>query len=287
MFIKSYVRSKRTIILFAATAGIAAGSNLFAQVDLGLSPMRVDFAAIAGKSYSSILTLTNSGNEKGRVRVELLDLYIDETMTPQFVSKAPAEALYSCRSWLTVNPMELEMEPKSQVSARFTVRTPLTAREQGFHCAIGFRTLPALSDASGSTMLTAVRMIAAIYPTVGTPAISGEIKDLSLEPVPNDPENRWRAVVVMENSGSMLYRPVGDIEVIDSSGHVVESGKLAAFPALPSRKQRYLLPLTMSLAPGQYTVRARIDVGKERQEASRSMTIPYSATPTVAASPKE
>ena len=62
---------------------------LAAQVDLGLTPMRVEFPAVPGKAFSSSLTLSNAGAAKARVRTELLDLYVDETTTPQFVAKHP------------------------------------------------------------------------------------------------------------------------------------------------------------------------------------------------------
>jgi hypothetical protein len=72
----------------------------------------------------------------------------------------------------------------------------------------------------------------------------------------------------MENSGLMLYRPVGDLEIVDSSGKVIQSKKLASFPVLPKRQQRFVLPLTGSLSPGPYTLKARIEVGGEIQEGS-------------------
>jgi hypothetical protein len=240
---------------------------LAAQVDLGLSPMRVDSTAVPGKPISGSLILSNAGLATSRVRVELLDLYLDETTTPQFVPNAPAEADYSCRNWLSVNPMELEIEPRSQVLIRYTVRVPATASERSYHCALGFRTLPLASEEQGTRMRTAVRMIAVFYPTVGKPVISGVIKDLKLEPVANPAGPLWRAVVIMENTGLMLYRPVGDLEVLDSSGKVIESKKLASFPVLPKRQQRFVLALKDSLRPGRYTLKARIEVGGEIQEA--------------------
>jgi hypothetical protein len=238
-----------------------------AQVDLGLSPMRVEFPAIPGKAVSGSLLLSNAGTARSRVKVELLDLYVDENTTPQFVANAPAEAEYSCRNWLSANPMELEIEPRSQALVRYTVRVPGTASERSYHCALGFRTLPVAREQLGSQMLTAVRMIAVFYPTVGTPVISGVIKDLKLEPVANAAGSIWRAVVIMENSGLMLYRPAGDLQILDSSGKVVQSQKLLSFPVLPKRQQRYVLPLKGSLSPGPYTLKARIEVGGEIQEA--------------------
>jgi len=253
-------------------AAITLAWPLAAQVDLGLAPMRVEFPATPGKPYSGALTLSNAGTVPARIRVELLDLYVDETTTPQFVPNAPAEAEYSCRSWLGVNPMEFEIDPGSQVPIRFSVRIPAAASERSYHCAIGFLTLPPASEETGTAMRTAVRMIAAIYPIVGKPVVHGEIKELKLEQQASDSGVVWRTVVIMENSGLMLYRPMGDVQVVDSDGTVVESQKIASFPVLPMRLQRFQLPLKTSLNPGQYTLRARIDLGTEIQEASAVVT---------------
>jgi hypothetical protein len=273
----SHIFGKRTITRFAAMLALAL--PVCAQVDFGLSPMKVEFPAAAGKPYSGTLVLTNAGAVKTRIRAELLDLYVDETTTPQFVPKAPAEAEYSCRSWLSANPMELEMEPHTQAPVRYSVRVPTGASERSYHCALGFRTLPTPSEDSGTTMHTAVRMIAVFYPILGKPAISGVIKDLKLEQLPNGSGTLWRAIAIMENSGLMLYRPTGEVEIVGPGGKVVESVKLNSFPALPKRLQRYVLPLKTSLSPGPYTLRARIEVAGEIQEASVAVTAEAAGPP--------
>lgn len=265
----SHLLRKRAVAEFAVLLAVALPAG--AQVDLGLSPMKVEFPVTAGRTFSGTLVLTN-GVAKTRIRAELLDLYVDETTTPQFVLKAPAEAEYSCRSWLSANPMELEMGPRSTALVRYSVRVPVGASERSYHCALGFRTLAAPTETAGTAMHTAVRMITVFYPILGKPAISGVIKGVKLEQVPNGSETLWRVVVVMENSGQMLYRPAGKVEVVDAAGKVVESVELAAFPALPKRQQRYVLPLKTSLSPGAYTLRARIEVGPEIQEASVAVT---------------
>jgi len=245
--------------------------------------MRVEFPAVSGKPYSGSLVLKNAGTVKTRVRAELLDLYVDEGTTPQFVANAPAEAEFSCRSWLSVNPMELEVGPQSQVLVRYSVRVPASATERSYHCAIGFLTLPPVLESSGTGMRTAVRMIAAVYPIVGKPPITGVIKDLKLEPVTSQSGTIWRAVVVMENSGLMLYRPSGSLDVVDSTGKVVESQKLASFPAFPKRQQRYVLALKTALIPDTYTLRASIEVGGEIQQASVAVKAEAPEPPAIAA----
>lgn len=277
MLIYSYLYCKRSIMTLLLAAALAA------QVDVGLSPMRVEFPAVAGKAYSGSLALTNAGSAKARIRAEFLDFYVDETTTPQFVANVPAEAEHSCRAWLSLNPMELEVGPKSQAVVRYTVRVPANATERSYHCALGFRTLPPATEASVTAMHTAVRLIAVVYPIVGKQPVSGEIKELKLEQTAGDSGPLWRAVVVMQNSGLTMYRPVGKLDLVDSTGAVVESEQMPPFPALPKRQQRYLVPIKSALASGQYTLRARIEVGHEVQEASATVT----AAPAVSDPPAQ
>ena len=139
---------------------------------------------------------------------------------------------------------------------------------------------PPANEVSGTAMHTAVRLIAVVYPVVGKQPIDGEIKELKLEQVAGESGPLWRAVVIMQNSGVMLYRPVGKLDVVDSSGKIIESQQIPPFPALPKRQQRYLVPIKSGLAPGEYTLRARIEVGHEVQEASAKVTAsPVATTP--------
>ena len=241
--------------------------------------MRVEFPATPGRAFSGMLSLNNAGPNKTRVRAELLDMYVDQNMTPQFVASAPTEAEFSCRQWLSVNPMELEVDGRGQMPVRFTVRIPASASERGYHCAIGFRTMSTADAGEGMGMKVAVRVIAAVYPIVGKPVVAGSIKELKLEAVPNSTDGSQRAVVVMQNSGLVLYRPIGDVDLLDATGKVVESQKLAPFPVLPQRLQRLILPIKAGLAPGQYSLRARIDLGKEIQEASAQVSVAAETPP--------
>jgi hypothetical protein len=259
---------KRALEAIVAIAILASAWPAVAQVDVGLSPMKVEFPGAVGKSYSGSLTLSNAGSTKARIRVEMVDFYVDENTTPQFVANVPSEAEYSCRSWLSANPMELDVEPKSQVPVRYTVRVPASASERGYHCALGFRTVPQADELSGTAIRTAVRLITVFYATVGKPVVNGVIKDLKLELVTGAPEPVWRAVVIMQNSGKMLYRPVGELSLVDSAGKVLETQKVPSFPVLPERVQRYILPLKSNLPPGPYTLKASIEVAGEIQEAS-------------------
>jgi hypothetical protein len=265
----------------ATLAAVLGALPLEAQVGLGLTPMKLEFPAAAGRAYNGTLSLYNPSGQKVRVRTEILDFYVDENQTPQFLADVPAEAMYSCRRWISVNPMETDMEPRSQLSARYTLRVPEDVTEGSHHCAIGFVSLPTTEELQGIAVRTVVRVVAALYPVVGQPRVKGSISELALEPVVAGDKIQWRGVVVMENTGLMLYRPQGRVEVVDAGGSVVETLEIASFPVLPQRRQRFLLPLKNELATGHYTLRARVDLGTEIQEASAEVTV----EPTLTAPP--
>jgi len=223
--------------------------------------MREELALGAGAQHSGVLTLNNDTPAKVRVAAELLDFYIDSTGTPQFGRQWSQEADYSCRTWLSVNPMEMELDGNSQIAVRYTVRTPAAASDRSYHCAVGFSTQPTAGQARGTGLRTAVQIVSAIYVVVGKPAAEGSLKDLKLEYVADPKQPGWRAVVVLANPGLMHYRPSGDLDVLDEAGKVVESAKFVPMPVLPKRDQRFLFPLKLAAGPGQYTLRARVDLG--------------------------
>jgi hypothetical protein len=238
--------------------------------------MRVELRMAAGQQYSGSLKLSSEAEGKVRVRAEMLDFNIDARTTPQFERELPQEASYSCKKWLSLNPMEIELEKRGALMVRYTLRLPADVPEGSYNCAAGFSTSPAAEQVMGMGMRMAVRVVAAFYVVVGSPPIRGKLKEIKLEPLPPGKESEeggWQAVVVLENSGLMFYRPSGKLEVLDAEGKTVETADLPSFPVLRQRDQRFLFPLKTHLEEGHYKLRARIDIGTgEIQEGSLEVT---------------
>ena len=261
-------RSLTTLLL--AAAALAGGAR--AQTGLGLAPMRVDLALAPGASHSGVMTVANNGGSLVRITGEALDFYLDETATPQFGREYRQEAEFSCRTWLSANPMELELNSSVQAAVRYTVRVPQTAGPRSYHCAIGFTTQPTAGEGKAIGLRTAVQIVGAIYVVVGKPALEGTVKDLQLEYVPDPKSPGWRAVVTIHNEGLMHFRPEGDLDVLDQSGAVVETVKFVPMPVLPKRDQRFVFPLKLAGGEGRYRLRARVDLGgNEIQEAAANV----------------
>jgi hypothetical protein len=264
-----------TVTIFAA-ALLATAGTASAQVGLGLTPMREELTLTPGTQHSGVLTLTNDSTEKVRVGGELLDFHIDPTGTPQF-GHQPQESEFSCRQWLTLNPMELELNGKEHVPVRYTVRAPQSATERGFHCALGFTTQPTAAQVTGTGLRTAVQIVAAIYVVIGRPALEGSVKDLKLEYLPDPAKPGWQAIVVLSNPGLIHFRPAGTLDVLDEAGKVVESAQFVPLPVLPRRDQNFLFPLKLAGGPGKYTLRARVDLGGNEIQEATSLVVAAAA----------
>ncbi len=235
---------------------------LTAQIGLGLSPMRFELKMTPGVEHSGVLTLSSDSADKVRVRAEPLDFLIDQNQTPQFESRISAESDFSCRDWLSINPVETVVGSLKQVNVRYTIRVPAaTASPRGYHCAIGFTTLPTEAQVGGTGIRTAVQVVSALYVTVGSPGIEGGFKELRLVRSTEGDQPRWVGEVVLQNRCQTHFRPVGELSVLDGDGKVIESVTITPLPALPNREQRYLVPFARSLEPGPYTLRARVDFG--------------------------
>jgi hypothetical protein len=262
----------RNRCILALLACLAAGT-LQAQVGLGLAPMRVELALAAGAQYSGALALTSDSEGQVRVVSEALDFSIDAEGNPQFTRSLASEAEYTCRDWLAINPMEMELGRNGQMLVRYTVRVPPGTAERSYHCAVGFTTQPTAGELQTMGLKSSVRIVAAVYVMVGHPAIDGALREVVLRHVTEGKAPGWRAVVSIQNRGLMHFRPAGQLDVLDASGTVVESADFVPLPVLPRRVQEFQFPLKLAGGPGGYTLRARVDLGgDEIQEATAAVT---------------
>ena len=308
MFIKrelllGIARSSGSLLLFLALLFLGATMPARAQVGLGLLPMRVELKMAPGQQYSGSLKLSSQSGAKMRIRSEIDDFFVDDHASPQFERELPREAAYSCKKWLSLNPMEIELENGGFLNVRYTLRLPPDVAEGSYNCAAGFTTMPPAGQAAaGIGMQMAVRIVAALYVEVGAPPVVGRLKEIKLEPPPppapgpqgspapqdatqdsSGPQGSqqgagstggWQAVLVMENSGKMYYRPTGKLEVLDEAGKTVETADIPSLPVLRERDQRFLFPLKTKLEPGHYKLRARVDIGTgEIQQGSADVSV--------------
>jgi hypothetical protein len=302
-----FVHRTYAVILAFAVIGLGAALPAQAQMGLALVPMRNEVKIAPGQQVSGALKLSSESGTKIRIRAEVDDIYIDETDTPQFERDIPHEAAYSCKNWLSLNPMEIELEKGGFLLVRYTIRVPADAAEGSYNCAAGFTTLRPASEtaAEGMGMHMQVRIVSAFYIQVGNPQIAGSLKEIKLEAIPPSAapaegapakdikdakdatanKGRWQAVVVLENSGKMYFRPAGKLEVLNAEGKTVETEDFPSMPILRERSQRVIFPLKTYLEPGHYSLKVNVDVGTSEIQQGTADVVVEAVPPVSGATP--
>ena len=173
--------------------------------------------------------------------------------------------------------MEIELDKGGSLLVRFTIRVPADATEGSYNCAAGFTTLPSADQAAaqGMGMHMEVRIVSAFYVQIGNSPVVGALKAITLEAIPPSvapaegapatdaapAKGSWQAVVVLENTGKMFFRPAGKLEVLDADGKTVETDDFPSMAVLRERSQRVIFPLKTNLEPGHYKLRVNVDIG--------------------------
>ena len=259
------------------------GKGLFgvldvAQMGLGLNPMLLPLDLSPGEARTSTLTLGNDDKTATRYHAELLDFSVDREATPQFERDFPGESQFSCKQWLTLNPMDGELQPRGHASVRYSVRVPAGVPARTYHCAVGFTSMPDprnLQQSGQVGIQAAVRVVATFYVTVGKPTPAGQIQDITLEKIGGDQTAGYRALFVIANEGLTNLRGIGKVDVLAEDGKVLETLDFPSQVVLPQRNQRLPVVLRHKLTDGRYTIRVRANIGTgELQEATLGFRYP-------------
>jgi hypothetical protein len=262
-----------------ALGTIASVAPAVAQYGFALSPMRAEMNLTPGAQRNGTLTIANDAKATARFRTEILDVSIDKEAVPQFEKDIPSEVSFSCKDWISVNPMEGEMPAAGQMPIRYTFRVPANVPQRTYHCALGFTSLPDAKKAQPPIGIVALlRLTCTFYVTVGTPPTAGEVKQIAIEKINAPKTSGYRAIISVENSGLTNLRGAGKIDVLNEAGDVIQASEFPPVVILPSRTQRLPVVLNAQMPNGTYTVRARVDLGNnEIQEATYKFRVPVNA----------
>ena len=264
-------------LLSIALAATAAPAR--AQFSLSLSPMRAELNLAPGAQRNGTLAISNESKQVARFRTEILDLFLDKEAVPQFEKDIPGESQFSCKQWVTVNPMEAEMPASGHMDIRYTFRVPAEAPPRVYHCALGFTSLPEPGKQQPGVGITSlVRVVCTLYVTVGNPAPAGVVKEIAMEKVASAQTSGYRALVSVENTGLTNLRGAGTAELLNDAGRSIESVEFPPVVILPQRIQRIPVVFFKKFPDGDYTFRLRVNLGTgEIQEATYRFRVPAPA----------
>ena len=244
----------------ALALGLLAAAPARAQSSVEVSPLRVELKAQAGGTTTQAITISNTGSDPVRVRATISDWHLSREGAPQFVP----DPKYSASSWLRIAPPEQVIEPGSTATVRFTLSIPSDASPAGYRTGVLFEFGPATASPVPNPKDVQVksRIATLIYANVGEPPASVELTDLHTHTAPNQPVT---IVAVLKNGGQRSVRTRGTLTIYDQRGAVVSQTTVPDVPVLPESEREVAIqavdPASPALAPGDYRVEVKIDVG--------------------------
>jgi hypothetical protein len=230
-----------------------------AQLDLALSPARLELSLPKGGEVVEVVRLTNGLDREEPLSVRLTPF----TLTPKGgVVESPERNL--CPH-LTVTPTAFTVPPRGTAEVRLALKAPLEG-EGTLACLVLFSAEPRPTQVGGVRLTTSPALGLAVYLTLrGTerPAlrarVGGEGKALPL---------------LLENPGNVLQRLTGEARVFDGEGKEVARLPLAELPVFPGGYRELALEPEAPLPPGRYRVVLILESAYGRYAAEGVWAVP-------------
>lgn len=229
------------------------------NISINVGPPKVDISILPGRSFTGLVNVTNTGTVPVHITVYPSDLSVDLDGELSFLEAGTTP--YSCANWLKINPEEFDLVQVMSVPVRYTVEAPENAT--GSYAATIFcQTRP--QQLRGWGVATSARVGTIVVVTIaGTGFKKGEIISMNLSPAIRDRPSE--ILITFKNSGNILLRPKGNIEIKDIGGVLWFNLPINEDEAgvLPQSSKRFRVPLPTVMSPGRYKFSATLDYGGE------------------------
>ena len=249
------------------------------QANLGIKPAFVEVNMDQGRPAGAFL-IANLGDKEERFRIKAVHFLYTE----QGVLKRSPTGDYSLAPWTYFNPRELTLAPKTQRAVRFAVVPRGKLVEGEYWAAMELESLAVNETVSKNEqtgrsvrLRTVTSILAPIFGAVGKVEYDGEIQDVHATIEKGVPV--LKVLVVTRGSGRLGI--VGNYEMKDASGAIVDSGSLPAAYVLRSARRWLTKRIQKEIPPGTYTVTTTFPAAHLKEPLTKTVTVVW--PPAVAA----
>jgi P pilus assembly chaperone PapD len=239
--------------LFLSSSGLAEA------ISISVAPIRVEHDVPAGGSLTEAISILNDDTLPVHIRMKIEDWSLTRDGA---VSFAPGGSQsHSASPWIKVNPREFDLSPGQSQLVRYALTVPKDAVPGGYRAAIVFATVPRPNPGEKQKRVMLEGRIATIlYETVGTPAPSGEITNLSFRV---NPEGKPEFMISFQNTGKVHIRTHGEIQIRDNGGKEIGKVPLPDLPVLPQSSRDFPVAFEGKLPSGEYVAELQMDIGRK------------------------
>jgi len=233
-------------------------SPLFAQVNLVVSPIRVERQLPPGEAETDIIHVRNEGRQPLRLRAYLEDWRMDSQ--GNITHTRPGENPRSCYSWIQINPRDFRVEPGQSREVRYTLTVPQGASPGTYWSAIIFEALPPQGKHPIKEGIGVYgRVAVVVYETVGQPDIQAQLQNFQVSQ--ERPGLVFKLTLANPGTGFVRLRKSW-ILVKDARGQEVRRVEIPDIPIMPGGSRELEFKENLPLAPGEYQAEAVVDVGR-------------------------
>lgn len=239
-----------------------------AWAGFSVAPLRFEFDLEKGRTGTASIRVSNNGKKPVSVKVYKRDFMVDPIN--QDIILPPGECRRGCAAWMSISPLNLDLGPKERKNVRISLTVPEDAK--GTYWAFVFveqssKPTPVMKSKEGYDIKIHVkpRWGVRIHENVpGTGEKKGQVTDISV--TPQTKETPLKVAVEFENTGNMLLRCNGYVEIRDQGGNEVETvqiGSKGRFSVYPDGKRLVSGTVSKRLPLGDYIALAIVDYGGE------------------------
>lgn len=253
------MRPKARIIFLIGSVLILIPISVYAaEVSISVSPIRVEHLVRQGEKGTDMVSVTNDGTGPTRLKVSVEDWTLTKDGNPMFTKVGTSP--YSCSEWIRVNPVDFRIGPGQTKEVRYTVSVPQGINDGGYRAAIIFETVPDVTPGEKiKRVFLKGRIVTILYEVVGKPVPQGHANSLKAEPR----KEGFDFILSLQNTGKVHYRTKGTITVKDEKGEKALEVDIPDVPVLPESEREIKVTYDKTIAKGNYTAIAVVDIGKK------------------------
>lgn len=241
-------------------------SSLLAQSNWNVSPMTITKNVDTGDTLTQYLNVYNKADHDQTFLVYWNDWQYDSLGSmPEF---DPGILERGCAQWLSITPQTFTIPPNSTQTIRYTLMVPAFALSGSHWGAMFLQTVekPTLASKMESetgrsfSVFIQMRAKVSLHLTVKGDLIEdGEITGITIEPPIGD-----KPLIIYTkflNTGNMMLKCKGSIEVRDEMGEPLETLTMQGFTCFPDGLRIIKSGKNINLGSGEYSTMIVIDFG--------------------------
>src|SRR5215831_8657734 len=228
-------------------------SSVLAQV----LPSKMSVTVKAGEPVSRDVTITNQGDAPVVVHVHLSDWTLSESGDLELVPAGSTPV--SLQGLISFEPSEFSLGPGESGVVRVRLMLPTDGPATRWSVLLSevrptawpreYRGPRAVGELGTTIYLSRIR----------AERTRAEFAAMNVTPAA---DTSFSVAVHVRNPGERHFYSSGEIAVVDTTGRVVDSGRLGTGVVLPRSQRIFTWTCDSRLAPGRYLVKATLDTGE-------------------------